>query len=103
MFTPPDVLYRDYLYDQTHHYFLKVQEAVKWGYEKSSSYGFLSHNDLWRADSTAHHAWRTLLPDEGYVITKAKILNDHLMLDPNYAALLGGYPDVALGNMPQHH
>jgi hypothetical protein len=96
MFTPPGILYRDYLYDQTHHYFLKVQQAVKYGYEKSSSYGFISHNDIRGADSTAHHASRTLSPDEGYVITKATILNSYLMQDPNYAALLGGYPEVAL-------
>lgn len=96
MFSPPGILYRDYLYDQTHHYFLKVQQAVKYGYEKSSSYGFISHNDIWGADSTAHHASRTLLPDEGYVITKANILNNYLLTIPEYAALLGGYPEVAV-------
>jgi len=33
MFTQPYILYRDFLYDQTHHYFLKIQQAVKYGYE----------------------------------------------------------------------
>ncbi len=97
LFTEPGLSYRDYLYDQTHHSFMKVRNAVRWGYEKSSAYGFLSHNDTWGADSTAHRASRTLLPDEGYVITKAKMLNAWLMTYvPEYAALLGGYPDVAV-------
>jgi len=97
LFADPGLAYKDYLYDQTHHYFMKVRNAVKWGYEKSSSNGFLSHNDIWGADSTAHIASRTLLPNEGYVITKATMLNGWLMANvPEYAALLGGYPDVAL-------
>lgn len=96
LFTHPYILYRDYLHDQTHHYFLKVQQAIKYGYEKSSAYGFLSHNDTWGADSTAHHASRTLLPNEGYVITKAKLLNNFLLTIPEYAALLGSYPEIAI-------
>jgi len=90
MFLPPNILFRDYLYDQTHHHFMKVRDAVKWGYEKSSAYGFLSHNNIWGADSTAHIASRTLLPGEGYVITKAAVLNSILLGIPEYAALLGG-------------
>lgn len=97
MFSPPNVLFREYLYDQTHHYFQKVRNAVKWGYEKSSAYGFLSHNNTWGADSTAHLASLTLFPGEGYVITKAQMLNGWLMANvPAYAALLGPYPDIAL-------
>jgi hypothetical protein len=90
MFLPPNILFRDYLYDQTHHHFMKVRDAVNWGYEKSSAYGFLSHNNIWGADSTAHIASRTLLPGEGYVITKAAVLNGILLGIPEYAALLGG-------------
>ena len=97
MFTQPYILYRDYLYDQTHHYFLKVQQAVKYGYEKSSSYGFISHNDTWGADSTAHHASLTLLPDQGYVITKARMLDEYLKgVSTDYADLFKDYPAVAL-------
>jgi hypothetical protein len=96
LFTMPNVAFRDYLYDQTHHQFLKVKEAVKWGYEKSSAYGFLSHNNVWGADSTAHIASRTLLLNEGYVITKAKMLHDYLMMDPGYAALVGPYPGIGI-------
>jgi hypothetical protein len=97
MFTPPNVLYRNYLYDQTHHQFLKVKNAVKWGYEKSSAYGFLSHNNVWGADSTAHIASRTLLPNEGYIITKAKMLNDWLISNvPGYADLIGTHLEVGV-------
>lgn len=102
LFSPPNVLFRDFLYDQTHHNFMKVREAVKWGYEKSSAYGFLSHNNIWGADSTAHHASRTLLPNEGYVITKAQLLHGWLMANvPDYAALLGPYP--AIGEQVCHN
>lgn len=97
LFTAPYILYRDYLYDQTHHYFLKVQYAVKYGYEKASSYGFISHNNLWGADSTAHNASLTLLPDEGYVITKAKMLDEYLKsVSTDYYNLFKDYPAVAL-------
>jgi len=97
LFTMPNVLFRDYLYGQTHFQFLKVKGAVKWGYEKSSAYGFLSHNNSWGADSTAHFASRTLLPNQGYIITKAYLLNDWLMANvPGYAALLGPYTDVGV-------
>jgi hypothetical protein len=97
LFTMPNVLFRGYLYDQTHLQFLKVKEAVKWGYEKSSAYGFLSHNNIWGADSTAHIASRTLLPNEGYVITKAQILNAWMIANvPPYAALVGPYPAIGL-------
>jgi hypothetical protein len=97
LFTQPYILYRDFLYDQTHHYFLKIQQAVKYGYEKSSSYGFISHNDTWGADSTAHHASLTLLPDEGYVITKAKLLDEYLKsVSTDYADLFAGNEAVAL-------
>lgn len=97
LFTAPYILYRDYLYDQTHHHFLKIQQAVKYGYEKASSYGFISHNNLWGADSTAHIASLTLLPDEGYVITKAKMLDDYLKsVSPDYYNLFKDYPAVAL-------
>ncbi|MGQ9801329.1 MAG: hypothetical protein ACUVRL_06675 [Candidatus Saccharicenans sp.] len=97
MFTPPGILYRDFLYDQTHHYFLKIQYAVKYGWEKACSYGFISHNDTWGADSTAHHASLTLEPNEGYVITKAKMLDEYLKsVSTAYYNLLKDYPDVAL-------
>ena len=66
----------DYLYDQTHHYYYNMWRAVKWGYEKPLAFGFVSHNDTWGADYTAHHKALTVPadPGDGYVIFKAKLL-----------------------------
>jgi len=63
-----------YLYDQTHHYYINMWKAVKWGYEKPLAFGFVSHNDSWGADRTAHHLALTTGAAEGYVITKANLL-----------------------------
>ena len=87
MFTPPFSEYREYLYEQTHFEFMKVWDGVRHGYEKPIAYGFVAHNNEWGADRTAHLSSLTLLPDEGYVITKAKALHEILMQVPEYAAL----------------
>ena len=95
-FELPTDLYA-YLHDQTHNYYYNVWKAVKWGYEKPLAFGFVSHNDKWGADSTAHHNSRTLDPGEGYIITKAGMLS--LALAPYWAAIetaLGGTLDDAI-------
>jgi hypothetical protein len=69
--------YQPYLYWQTHNDFLKVWEAAGPGrssVNRAFAYGFVSHNDLWGADVTAHHKGRTSGQDQGYVIAKAKAL-----------------------------
>ncbi len=63
-----------YLYDRTHHQFINMWRAVKWGYEKPLAFGFVSHNDTWGADYTAHHQALTTGLAEGYIITKAGLL-----------------------------
>jgi hypothetical protein len=81
-------VYLSYLQDQTHHHFLKVWRAACQGGEKMDALGFVSHNDTWGEDSTAHHRSRTLLPTEGYVITKAKALHEYLWANsPEYQGL----------------
>ncbi|NIO48494.1 MAG: hypothetical protein GTN73_03505 [Candidatus Aminicenantes bacterium] len=70
--------YQSYLHFETHVEFMKVCNVIKRGYEKPMAYGFISHNDIWGADSTAHNAALTTGLSEGYVITKAKILLDDL-------------------------
>ena len=70
--------YQPYLYGQTHDDFLKVWEAAGPGrssVNRALAYGFVSHNDLWGADVTAHHKGLTYGKDEGYVITKAKAMS----------------------------
>lgn len=91
LFTPPFSEYRDYLYEQTHFEFMKLWDGVKHGYEKPIAHGFIAHNNEWGADRTAHVKSLTLLPYEGYVITKAKALHEVLMQVPEYAAL--GLPE----------
>jgi len=82
-------VYQRYLHDQTHgisgdESFLKLWWAAKkWSLQKSLAYGFVSHNDVWAADFTAHHEAQTLtdpgvLPEEydpGWVIIQAFDLN----------------------------
>jgi hypothetical protein len=84
-----DADYQRYLHDQTHGVFgddsfLNLWwTAKKWGFQKSLAYGFVSHNDVWAADFTAHHQAQTLpdpgvLPegyDPGWVIVQAFDLN----------------------------
>ena len=96
MYTEPGYFYRDFLYDQTHFHAMKVWQEAKEGGEKDAARGFVSHNNAWGADMTAHTRSLTLDPNEGYVITKAKLLNSLLMNDPNYAALVGSVPYMAL-------
>ncbi len=51
---------------------LKVWDAADSEKEKALAYGFVSHNNDWGADHTAHEASLTLEPDQGYIIIKAK-------------------------------
>jgi len=49
---------------------------------KALAYGFVSHNDVWGADFTAHHSGITFGATEGYVIAKAKMLMEAAPLPP---------------------
>ncbi len=77
-----------YLHDQTHDYYYNMWKAVKWGYEKPLAFGFVSHNDKWGADFTAHWRSRTLDPGKGYIITKAEALSG--LLVPYWVAIETG-------------
>jgi hypothetical protein len=72
-----------YLYSQTHAVsFLKVWNGARCLPEKPYAFGFVSHNDLWGADFTAHHNGQFFGQGKGYVIAKAEMsqgpLNDLL-------------------------
>ncbi len=57
--------------------FLKVWNAADTNVEKALAYGFVSHNQQWGADHTAHVSCHTCEPNEqneGYIIIKAKLL-----------------------------
>jgi len=66
--------YLDFLPDQTHLKFMKVWKASRGDVEKSLAFGFVSHNDRWGADFTAHHACQTCGQPVGYVYAKANVL-----------------------------
>jgi hypothetical protein len=80
-----------FLYDRTHHYYYNIWKTVKWGYEKPLAFGFVSHNDSWGADFTAHHQALTTGFDEGYIITKATMLSAAIDWDALQFAI--GSPD----------
>lgn len=71
-----NITLRDQLYAMTHFDFMKLWNASKGPSDRPSAYGFVSHNNEWGADSTAHLKSLTFMPNEGFVITKAKILWD---------------------------
>jgi len=98
MFAPPSIAYQGWLYAETHFDFMKIWNAAKTENERSAAAGFLTHNNVWGADVTAHAASLTLDPGEGYVVTKAKLLHSLLLSDPGYAALFGSEDvyDVAI-------
>ncbi len=64
---------------------------------KPLAFGFVSHNDVWGADYTAHHQSQTLTPpadfpsipgvDPGYVIIKALALNADPVMDRMFEAI----------------
>jgi len=95
LFATPYAPLSPYLYGVSHGNGAELRQALKKGWEKAGLYGFLGHNDLWGSDLTAHHASRTLDPDEGYIITKALALHDILMTVPEYQAL-GLTPEASL-------
>jgi hypothetical protein len=70
-----DVPFQKDLSMQKHHQFQKVWDQAKTGTAKALAYGFVSHNDSWGADSTAHHAGMTYGLTEGYITAKAKELS----------------------------
>lgn len=87
--------YKDYLWAQTHNEFDKYVDCVNGRSMEASAFGFVSHNDLWGADYTAHHDGRTT-PGTGYVIVKVNILIP--LLVPQLTDILNaaGIPNAAV-------
>ena len=84
-------------YNLNHYQFMKVLDEARTVSAKALAYGFVSHNNLWGADSTAHHAGRMFGLNEGYVIAKAGQLSErapfpeHLNVPPDVAQVLYHY------------
>jgi hypothetical protein len=74
-----------WLADQTHgrttDSFMNVWNAADTTAERALAYGFVSHNEVWGADYTAHVSGITFGQDVGYIWAKAMILLD-TPLDP---------------------
>lgn len=67
----------DYLVNQTHYHFGKVQKKAKGTDLESFAFGFISHNEKWGADRTAHRKGFTT-PGEGYIIAQSALLGPKL-------------------------
>lgn len=76
-FSPTYVSFANYLHDPAQDNFMKLwnlAHPLESGPEKAFAYGFVSHNNSWGMDSTAHIYGRTFGRDSGYVWAKAEIL-----------------------------
>lgn len=65
--------YYDYLESETHIQFDKVVRKAFGSTLNSFALGFASHNDVWGADFTSHHAGRTT-PGIGYISAQVETL-----------------------------
>lgn len=72
LFGEPSIM--DFLNGKTHREFMEVWNAARLPTGKALAFGFVSHNDEWGADRTAHHRGITFGQNEGYVIAKAQEL-----------------------------
>jgi hypothetical protein len=79
--------YRAYLFYQTHNNFMNVWDAARSTPGRAVAFGFVSHNEDWGVDSTAHRSGITFGTGEGYVIAKAKVLKGILDQVPQFTAL----------------
>jgi hypothetical protein len=80
--------YLDFLPVQTHFKSMKVWKASRGEVEKSLAFGFVSHNNRWGADFTAHDTCRTCGERAGYAYVKAAALLSEYPLPPEL-----GIPD----------
>lgn len=96
-FTSPYVEFAAYLHDTSQENFLKVWQKAESKDEKAFAYGFVSHNNSWGMDSTAHVSGITYGRGVGYVIAKAKVLA--AMLGPSLEAQIGDLTDEVLVNL----
>jgi len=89
LFDHPDRL--QFLYAQSHNNFMRLWEVAHRRLGRSVAFGFVSHNDVWGADSTAHHQCTQCNAPYGYVIAKAQWMVKYASL-----SILGISDEVAL-------
>ena len=76
--------FQSQLHDLAHYQAMRVWQAAQGGNwaARSAAYGFMSHNDVWGADYTAHHRGLTYGQSNGYVIAKTAALVNSSQLLP---------------------
>ena len=86
-FTLPYLDFAAYFHSTSQEYFLEAWQIAVTKEEKAFAYGFVSHNNKWGMDSTAHISGKTYGKGTGYVIAKAEMLAT--LLGPPLEAQLG--------------
>jgi len=66
----------DYLVNRTHYHYGNVKSKARGMGLESFAFGFVSHNERWGADYTAHRNGRTTR--EGYIIAQSTLLGTQL-------------------------
>jgi hypothetical protein len=85
---------KDVFYDQFHLYPQLLWNPSGTSVERSLAYGFMNHKE---DDQTAHYGGVQFGKKDGYVIVKAKVLDDILAGKfPEYAAIRAAYPALSL-------
>ena len=96
-FTSPYLDFAAYFHSTSQEYFLEAWQIAETKEEKAFAYGFVSHNNKWGMDSTAHISGKTYGKRTGYIIAKAQVLA--AMLGPSLPAPLNNLPNEILVNL----
>ena len=81
---------------QFHDYPILLWNAAVTPEEKALAFGFLCHGQTGGADTTAHLRGVQFGKKEGYVILKAKVLDNILTKFPEYRYLKAKHPEVSM-------
>lgn len=100
-----DYPYQDYLADQTHGMYdpvedvsavLKLWDRAHGELQKAIAFGFVSHNDVWGEDSTAHYKGiPAVIFFDGYIRSKARDLDFYIQLTAPPGDLLNFYMSLS--------
>jgi hypothetical protein len=97
IFTSPFLDFAAYFHSTSQETFLQAWQSATSVNERAFAYGFVSHNNKWGMDSTAHISGITYGRGTGYVIAKARVLA--VALRPLLPPPLNGLPEEVLVNL----
>lgn len=103
IFADPYPSFSDYLHDPSQANFMKLWDLAKdlgSGPQKAFAYGFVSHNNSWGMDSTAHISGITYGRGTGYVTAKAQALGG--MIGPAFSDMGMPLPDAVLQDVAHY-